>query len=263
MNAMMKMFKVFMQSVQDSFKNQFKLEYKLFVPDAAGQGASYPLVVMLHGCDQTAEDFEKLTGMSEVAQREKFFVLYPKQKYSKNLIGCWNWFKQKNQKRGGFEPQMIVDLVEQIKKEQPINADKIFVAGISAGGAMAGMLASFYPEIFKASGIHSSVSFKRADGMKKGMLLMKKGPEGFDINPDFLDKTAGPVYVIHGGIDRIVHPDNAGVILRDLPMEQGTSTVKIVENMGHAWSGGHPGMDYSYPSGENASELFWAFFKLM
>ena len=125
--------------------------FKLFAP-AGYEGESLPLVVMLHGCTQDPDDFAAGTRMNELAQAEGFFVLYPAQAVRSNSQKCWNWFSPADQRRGTGEPALLAGMVRHVLQTHSIDPDRVYVAGLSAGGAMAAILASEYPDLFAAAG---------------------------------------------------------------------------------------------------------------
>ena len=130
--------------------------YKLYVPTQS-TGQPQPLVVMLHGCTQNPDDFAVGTGMNERAREQGFCVLYPEQSQDANPQRCWNWFKHNHQRRGSGEPALIASMTQAIMKEHNIDPRRVFIAGLSAGGAMAAIVADAYPDIFAAVGVHSGL----------------------------------------------------------------------------------------------------------
>lgn len=239
------------------------LGYTLYVPQSVlEKSRPRPMVVMLHGCDQTAEKFAASTQMNLLAEKERFSVLYPQQRSGKNPIGCWNWFMKKNQSADGEEPSAIVAVIKKVSKGHAfIDNKRVFVAGISSGGVMAGILASCFPEMFRAFAIHSSPSFRRASDIHIAVKLMNEGPKKLPVvNQDCTPENPLPLMVIQGTEDKVVHPSNADVLVSDLG-DPFRSQVLMLENLGHAWSGGAPNMKYTKSTGPSSSKLIWKFFR--
>jgi len=149
--------------------------FKLFAP-AGFEGESLPLVVMLHGCTQDPDDFAAGTRMNELAQGDGFFVLYPAQAARSNSHKCWNWFSPADQRRGAGEPALLAGMVRHVLQTHPIDPDRVYVAGLSAGGAMAAVLAHEYPDLFAAAGVHSGVAPGAAHDVPSAFSVMKNGP---------------------------------------------------------------------------------------
>ena len=154
------------------------LDYKFHAPANADHFApSRPLIVALHGCKQDAELFAKITRLNEQADRAGMAVLYPEQSIFKNIDHCWNWFLPFNQQRDYGEPSEIVALVRQIAQRYPIDRSRIYVMGISSGGAMANILASCYPDIFSAVAIHSGLEYQASTSMFTANEVLRSGGE--------------------------------------------------------------------------------------
>ena len=149
--------------------------FKLFEPAGFG-GRPLPLLVMLHGCTQSPDDFAAGTRMNELAQAEGFFVLYPAQAPRSNAHKCWNWFVPGDQRRGQGEPSLIAGMTRHVVRSHPIDPARVYVAGLSAGGAMAAILAREYPDLFAAAGIHSGVPAGAAHDVASAFAVMKAGP---------------------------------------------------------------------------------------
>jgi len=147
--------------------------YKLYVP--ARIAAAPPLVVMLHGCTQSADDFATGTGMNQLADEHGFLVAYPEQAASANPSKCWNWFKARDQVRDGGEPSLIVGIVRVVAAQYRVDPRRIFVAGMSAGAAMAVILGETYPELFASVGAHSGLPYRSAKDIPSAMQAMKGG----------------------------------------------------------------------------------------
>jgi len=203
--------------------------FKLYSP-AGFSGESLPLVVMLHGCTQDPDDFAAGTRMNELAQVEGFFVLYPAQAPRSNSHKCWNWFSPADQRRGGGEPALLAGMVRHVMQTHPVDPDRVYVAGLSAGGAMAAILAREYPDLFAAVGVHSGVAAGAAHDVPSAFSVMKNGPAAAPSWPSAgatswpspvpdaeadaaLRRTAAPVIVFHGGSDPTVAAANGDAVI--------------------------------------------------
>ena len=149
--------------------------FKLFEPAAAGDTLR-PLIVMLHGCTQSPDDFAAGTRMNELAADQHVFVLYPAQAPRSNAHKCWNWFVPADQRRGDGEPALIAGMTRHVLQTHRIDPHRVFVAGLSAGGAMAAIMAREYPDLFAAAGIHSGVAPGIAHDAASAFTVMKSGP---------------------------------------------------------------------------------------
>lgn len=262
------------------------LSYWLYLPAMPSSGL--PLVVMLHGCTQTPGDFARGTGMNLLAEELGFIVAYPSQPASANIARCWNWFKPGDQQRDMGEPAMIAALTREIVAEHGADASRVYVAGLSAGGAAAAILASAYPDIYAAVGIHSGLACGAATDMMSAFTAMRDGSRqtyGRDRAGRFV-----PVITFHGDNDAKVHAINSAQIVANaaqqigrpltIARERGATPkgrtytrerncsadgeVQIeqwtVHGAGHAWSGGNSGGTYTDASGPDASRAMVAFF---
>jgi len=131
--------------------------------------------MLLHGCTHDAQDMAEISGMNEVAEVNRFLVLYPEQSRRANLMKCWNWFEPKHQARDTGEPSILAAIVEQISATHTVNRDRVYVVGASAGGAMASILAATYPDLFAAVGVLAGAEFKAATSIFEGLAAMKRG----------------------------------------------------------------------------------------
>ena len=192
--------------------------YKLYVPPGHS-GRALPLVVMLHGCTQDSDDFANGTAMNERARTQGFFVLYPEQSSDANPGRCWNWFKHNHQTRGRGEPALIASMTQAVMAQYGMDARRVFIAGLSAGGAMAAIVAAQYPDIFSAVGVHSGLPSDSVRSMSDALSVMRSG-ETSDVAPaeTAMDDVARqeissassvvPTIVFHGDQDQTVHPRN-------------------------------------------------------
>ena len=274
--------------------------YKLFIP-AAYQGQLLPLIVMLHGCTQSPDDFAAGTRMNELAEAEPCFVVYPEQAQSANPSRCWNWFKGSDQVRGRGEPALIAGIVEQVADAHEVDRSRVFVAGLSAGGAMALIMAATYPEMFAAVGVHSGLPYRAAGDLPSALAAMKRG--AMPVSGDELTHAARPVakagpvptIVFHGDHDTTVNPKNGVDVIRQATralvdgdadlrrtVEQdiapggrrytrtvdrdASGQVRLeqwdVHGAGHAWSGGSSRGSFTDAKGPDASRAMLRFFSI-
>ena len=271
------------QFLEGSFGNAAGARrYRLYVPARPASGPR-PLVVMLHGCTQNPDDFAAGTTMNALAEEHGCLVLYPEQPRSANANGCWNWFEASHQGREGGEPAILAGMTREVLREHGGDAGRIYVAGLSAGGAMAAILGAAYPELYAAVGVHSGLPVGSAHDLMSALNAMKgarKGKHG----------TAGslPAIVFHGDSDATVHASNGEAVLRQFTgvgdlretEERGrdgggrshTRTVLqyaggrpvaeywVLHGAGHAWSGGSTAGSYADAGGPNASREMLRFF---
>lgn len=213
--------------------------FKLFVP-AGYRDEAVPLVVMLHGCQQNPDDFAAGTRMNELAERHNFLVVYPAQSANANGSNCWNWFKSQDQARDGGEPSLIAGIVRQVMSTYQVDEQRIFVAGLSAGAAMAVILGQTYPDLFAAVGAHSGLPYGAAHDVASAFAAMNGGGgsragQTKARSRGTADATAlfagVPTIVFHGDRDATVNPANGAAIVRqaalqaalDEPVEQTAS----------------------------------------
>ena len=260
------------------------LGYKLYVPSTY-VGQDRPLVVMLHGCTQSPDDFAAGTRMNEIAEEENLLVAYPRQTSSGNAQKCWNWFEAKDQRRDGGEPALIAGLTREIMRDFAVDPARVFVAGLSAGGAAAAIMAQAYPDLYAAAGVHSGLAAGAATDMVSAFAAMRQG--GVPRSRGGTGRLV-PTIVFHGDGDRTVHPSNrdhvlvqagAGAVLESCTTEghatgglSYTRTVHadgagrpmledwVLHGAGHAWSGGSQAGSYTEPRGPDASREMVRFF---
>jgi len=189
--------------------------YRLYVPSSAGEGLQ-GLIVMLHGCTQSPEDFAAGTGMNILAEEHGLLIVYPAQTAGENSMSCWNWFRPGDQMRDAGEPAIIAGLTESLRDQYAIPQHRAFVAGLSAGGAMAAIMGETYPELYGAIGVHSGLAYGSANDVMSALTAMR-GQAGIEQRPSRHDsagfKTNPRVIVFHGSADSTVHPSNAERII--------------------------------------------------
>jgi poly(hydroxyalkanoate) depolymerase family esterase len=263
--------------------------YKLYIPSGY-QGQALPLVVMLHGCTQSPEDFAAGTRMNDLAEEQMFFVAYPAQAQSANASGCWNWFKAGDQERDKGEPSLIAGITRQIMRDFPVEPGRVYIAGLSAGAAAAAIMGSTYPDLYAAIGVHSGLACGAASDIPSAFAAMRQGrfPAVDGSHRHGRSGGAVPTIVFHGDRDTIVNPLNgdqviaqskAGAVLRttvsrgEAPGEISYTRIVqadedgrpmleqwVLHDAGHAWSGGSPAGSYTEPRGPDASREMMRFF---
>ena len=253
--------------------------YKLFIPSRY-QGQPLPLVVMLHGCTQSPEDFAAGTRMNFIAEEQTCFVVYPAQRSEANQAKCWNWFRTADQQRGRGEPSLIAGITRKIMRDYSVDPERVYVGGLSAGAAAAAIMGATYNDLYAAIGVHSGLACGAAIDLPSAFVAMRQG--GWSNDRAILsDGSPVPTIVFHGDRDITVHPNNGDQILKQ--SMRTTSTQKKVHRgwvpgghaftrtihtdacgrgifehwnihgAGHAWSGGSPVGSYTDPRGPDAT----------
>jgi poly(hydroxyalkanoate) depolymerase family esterase len=251
--------------------------YKMYIP-ACYYGQALPLVVMLHGCKQTPDDFAAGTRMNELADREGFIVVYPAQAWRANVERCWNWFRDRDQQRDSGEPSLIAGITRQVIARYNVDARRVYLAGLSAGGSMTAIMAATYPELYAAVGIHSGLPYGSARGAATAVAAMRWKRLGAAALPPAL-----PTIVFHGDQDMTVHPSNGEYAMTEGESQAetgeaggrtytrtthqpngGKSVLEhwLVHGAGHAWSGGNAAASFTDPKGPDATREMLRFFFL-
>lgn len=256
-------------------------DYRLYVP-GGWRGQKLPLLVMLHGCTQSPEDFAAGTGMNALAEELGFLVAYPAQSQGANAQRCWNWFRPEDQRPGQGEPALVAGITREVMARHAVDPSRVYVAGLSAGGAFAAVMGATYPDLYAAVGVHSGLACGSARDVPSALAAMRTGEPG--------SPAARPVptIVFHGAKDTTVSPRNGEHVVAQsggdarlrLKVEHGRSpggmtysrtqhldgegraVVEhwVVEGAGHAWSGGRAEGSYTEPRGPEASREMVRFF---
>jgi poly(hydroxyalkanoate) depolymerase family esterase len=277
-----------------TFGAESPLNYMLYTPASRGEGPAPPLLVLLHGCQQSAKDFAAGTRMNELAEQHGALVLYPEQSSAANVMRCWNWYAAGVRPAERGDAVLIAAMTASIVREHGVDPARVYVAGLSAGGAMAAVLGRDYPELFAAVGVHSGVPAGAAHSLPSALLAMLRGP-----SQAALDSTPAPAeaegsiatIVFHGDRDTTVHPSNGEAIhaapadqsqpvtaalewvteptdgghafTRSVQLQPDGSTQRelwVIHGAGHAWSGGSAAGTHTDALGPDASREMMRFF---
>jgi poly(hydroxyalkanoate) depolymerase family esterase len=267
---------------------QDSLAYKLYIPSCyAASSAPLPLIVMLHGCTQDPDDFAVGTRMNELAEHHAFIVAYPLQPVGANSSKCWNWFRPQDQVRDDGEPKLIAGMTRTIISTYRIDANRVFIAGMSAGGAMAVIMGRTYPDVYAAVAAHSGLPYQCANNVVSALTVMKKSNAAQRVRPTA--KVNTPIIIFHGDRDATVEQGNGAEIINQAianwPGELTKHCVSeskagrtftrnvyrdadgkdaleawTIHGGGHLWSGGDAHGSHTDVLGPNASEQFVRFF---
>jgi poly(hydroxyalkanoate) depolymerase family esterase len=260
--------------------------YKLFVPSGY-QGQPLPLLVMLHGCTQSPDDFAAGTRMNFIAEEQTCLVVYPAQRSDANQSKCWNWFRTADQRRGEGEPSLIAGITRQVMCDYSVDPKRVYVGGLSAGAAAAAIMGTTYTDLYAAVGIHSGLACGAATDMPSAFAAMQQGG-----GPGRSVISSGgppvPTIIFHGDRDSTVHPNN-GDQVREQAIGTTSTQKKVrrgqipgghaytrtthtdargreilehwnIHGAGHAWSGGSPAGSYTDPQGPDATREMLRFF---
>ena len=267
--------------------------YKTYIP-VRDEGQPRPLVVMLHGCKQDPDDFAAGTRMNELADEIGFIVAYPEQASAANVSRCWNWFQAADQQRDDGEPSLIAGITREVIARYNADPRRVYVAGLSAGGAMAAIMGHTYPDLYAAIGIHSGLAYAAARDIPSALAAMRGRSLRSDPRCGESTFQAVPTIVFHGDLDTTVHSRNgAQVIAQATPtgddlvtpafapqsVERGEASGRrytrttqadasgktalehwLVHGAGHAWSGGSANGSYTDPRGPDATRAMLRFF---
>jgi len=264
--------------------------YKLYIPSGY-DGAPIPLVVMLHGCKQWPDDFAAGTRMNLIAEEQTCFVVYPAQPIEANAAKCWNWFRPSDQRRGHGEPSLIAGITRQVMQGYSVDPERVYIAGLSAGGAAAAVMAVTYPDVYAAVGVHSGLACGSAIDIPSAFAAMRQGESSGLMSGD-MSAAAGrgldvPTIVFHGDQDNTVHPRNGDRLIaqeKTAKLQKQTHRSRApgghaytrtthtdpsgrtmfehweIHGAGHAWSGGSSAGSYTDPRGPDAAREMLRFF---
>ena len=278
-----------------SFNNDAgRLAYKLYVPSGY-HGQPVPLLIMLHGCTQSPDDFAASTRMNSLAEEHTCLVAYPAQATSANISKCWNWFNPRDQRRDQGEPALIAGITRQVMHDYAVDPQRVYAAGLSAGAAAAAIMGMTYPDLYAAIGVHSGLACGAAHDLPSAFAAMRQGKtvaenRAGSVSDLELRGRIVPTIVFHGDRDTTVNPCNGDQVIaqsrvtatgdlrtsvenrqvsgghaysRTLHTDASGRVVLeqwVVRGAGHAWSGGSPAGSYTDPRGPDASREMLRFF---
>ncbi|MBA3535146.1 MAG: PHB depolymerase family esterase [Tatlockia sp.] len=272
--------------------------YKLYIPSSY-QGEAVPVMVMLHGCTQNPDDFARGTRMNVIAEERKCLVVYPAQSQSANSSKCWNWFKAVDQQRDQGEPSLIAGITNQVISDYKLDRERVYVAGLSSGGAMAIIMGRTYPDLYAAVGVHSGLPYGSAQDLPTAFAAMRGAKPAVMGKPRTTNAESRPrsipIIVFHGDKDKTVHSSNADYLIRQnvFPEQAYTDRMNhnitvqvgkvpngheytrtlhqdengrriaeqwVIHGAGHAWAGGSRKGSYTDAKGPDASKEMMRFF---
>ncbi|MFZ1232089.1 MAG: PHB depolymerase family esterase [Thiofilum sp.] len=276
------------QFITKTFSNQYgSRDYKLYIPSTYGS-KPVPLVIMLHGCTQSSDDFANGTQMNALAEQHQVLIAYPEQSAQANAQRCWSWFKPQDQTHNQGEPSIIAGITQAIMSEYQVDKKRVYIAGLSAGGAMSAIMAALYPDLYSAVGIHSGLAFGSAHDLPSALMAMNLGAKPIHKPNQFV-----PLIIFQGDLDKTVslrnaetlfeqaktlyqqrdeyfelttqdyHPSNSHAYTRTVlknSKERHELEYWTIHGAGHAWSGGDRSGSYTDPKGPNASWEMLRFF---
>ena len=269
--------------------------FKLYVPSSYDKKSPAPLLVVLHGCTQDPDDVARGTRFNSIAEKKGILVAYPEQPQKANGLKCWNWFDTGHQRRDQGEPALIAEIARRVITEYSVDARRVYIAGLSAGGAMALTVAYAYPELFAAAGVHSGIAYGAATSVADAMKAMGAGAADPASLSSIVEKGMGsrryfPAIVFQGAADKSVKVVNAAHVVSQLSESFAPGGLKkmsetpgsteggyhysrviygngrpmieewIVDELGHAWSGGSTDGTYTDPKGPDAAKEMIRFF---
>jgi poly(hydroxyalkanoate) depolymerase family esterase len=258
-------------------------DYKLYIPSIR-TSQRLPLVVMLHGCSQSPDDFAAGTRMNALAEEQGFLVAYPAQHARANAKYCWNWFNPDDQGRDQGEPSLIAGITQQVMRNHPVDRGRVYIAGLSAGGAAAAIMGGAYSDLYAGVGVHSGLPSGAASDLPTAFDAMRFGAAIKDRSARVV-----PTIIFHGDNDPVVHPHNGDAVAAQAlgsatglrrtteygraPGGHAYSRVIYAEpegraiceqwtivGAGHAWAGGSPSGSHTDPQGPDASKEMLRFF---
>ncbi|HTV29892.1 MAG TPA: PHB depolymerase family esterase [Xanthobacteraceae bacterium] len=268
------------------FRNQAgSRPYKLYVPSGY-HGQPVPLIVMLHGCTQSPDDFAAGTRMNMAAEEHTCLVAYPEQTSSANTHKCWKWFSAADQRRDAGEPSLIAGITREVMRNYAVDPRCVYIAGLSAGGAAAAIMGDAYPDLYAAIAVHSGLACGAARDLPSAFAAMKGN--GGTVPRNGSKPRVVPAIVFHGDKDTTVNPSNADAVVKQsgqgalltrrvekgqvagglgysriLHADASGATVVeqwIIHGAGHAWSGGSAAGSYTLPQGPDATTEMVRFF---
>ena len=265
--------------------------YKLYIPSRY-HGQAPPLVVMLHGCTQSPDDFAAGTRMNVIAGEHACLVVYPAQSSEANAAKCWNWFCPSDQRRNQGEPSLIAGITRQVMHDYPVDPQRVYIGGLSAGAAAAAIMGATYPDVYAAIGVHSGLTCGAANDIPSAFTAMRQGDlsdssRSGDMSAVLGDGLAVPTIVFHGDRDNTVHPRNGDHVIaqkRITNLQKNVHRGRVpgghaytrtihtdangrailehweIHGAGHAWSGGSSAGSYTDPRGPDAAREMLRFF---